>query len=42
MGILFLQETHSTKESENEFKKDFGKNNALHLGMVHQTHVELQ
>ena len=32
MGILFLQETHSTKESENEFKKDFGKNNALHFG----------
>ena len=31
MGIIFLQETHSSTESEREFKKDFGKDNALYF-----------
>ena len=30
-GILFLQETHSTKNSANKFCKDFGNENELYF-----------
>ena len=32
IGILFLQETHSTKDSEKKFQENFGKNNELYFG----------
>ena len=30
-GVLFLQETHSNSDSENKFRKDFGKDNELYF-----------